>query len=210
MTKEVSTIEHYEILINDNNDPFRDSLELQSYMERWTGPDFIDLMELNQNKDVLEIGIGTGRMAIKVLKEGCKSLTGLDISPATLVRTKENLKDYINLKLLNSDIFDFESDLKFDVIYSVLTFMHIEHKEEVIKKIVSLLKENGIFMVSLDANPEEIVDFGNRLVKVYPSDVKLLVSILKKYGCQVEVVQELFDDYEPEKKVATVIKALYN
>ena len=57
---------HYDLLIDENNDPFNDPPVLQAYMDRWDGQPFIDLMALRQDNTVLEIGIGTGRLARKV------------------------------------------------------------------------------------------------------------------------------------------------
>ena len=72
---------HYDLLIEENNDPYRDPPALQKYMELWDGQVFLDLMELNPSKTVLEIGIGTGRLAAKTA-ERCMHLTGIDISPS--------------------------------------------------------------------------------------------------------------------------------
>ena len=62
----MDVITHYDLLISENNDPFRDPPVLQEYMEQWDGDLFIEALELDKNKNVLEIGIGTGRLAVKV------------------------------------------------------------------------------------------------------------------------------------------------
>ncbi|MDE6111645.1 MAG: class I SAM-dependent methyltransferase, partial [Eubacterium sp.] len=56
---------HYDLLIEENNDPVHDPEPLRIYMDKWDGQKFIDNLELNKNKTVLEIGVGTGRLAIK-------------------------------------------------------------------------------------------------------------------------------------------------
>ncbi len=70
---------HYDLLIEENNDPFRDPPTLRKYMESWDGQVFLDLMELDPSKTVLEIGVGTGRLAAKTAG-CCRWLTGIDIS----------------------------------------------------------------------------------------------------------------------------------
>ena len=69
---------HYDLLIKENNDPFRDPPALRKYMESWDGQVFLDLLELNPSKKVLEIGVGTGRIAEKIAG-CCRHLTGIDI-----------------------------------------------------------------------------------------------------------------------------------
>ena len=62
----MDVINHYDLLIDEGNDPFRDPPVLQEYMSRWDGERFIEALELTGNKRVLEVGIGTGRLAGKV------------------------------------------------------------------------------------------------------------------------------------------------
>ena len=52
-------IEHYNKLIDENNDPARDPKPLRDYMDKWDGEKFIESMRLDKSKSVLEIGIGT-------------------------------------------------------------------------------------------------------------------------------------------------------
>ena len=97
---------HYDLLIEENNDPFRDPPALRKHMESWDGQAFLDLMELDLSKTVLEIGVGTGRIAEKTAR-GCRHLTGIDISPKTIERAKENLQHCpktLNSRARNDDI----------------------------------------------------------------------------------------------------------
>lgn len=59
-------INHYDLLIDENNDPVHDPKPLQDYMNKWDGPKFIEQMQLDGSKSVLEIGVGTGRRAVRV------------------------------------------------------------------------------------------------------------------------------------------------
>ena len=96
---------HYDLLIEENNDPFRDPPALRQHMESWDGQVFLDLLELAPSKMVLEIGIGTGRLAEKTA--GCCShLTGIDISPKTIRRARENLRHCQNITLMTVGVLD--------------------------------------------------------------------------------------------------------
>ena len=162
-------IEHYDRLIDESNDPTRDPEPLRAYMDTWDGQRFIESLQLDKSKSVLEIGIGTGRLAIKVAPI-CKSLCGIDISPKTIQRATENLSIYQNIKLICGDFMSFDFEARFDVIYSSLTFMHIQDKLSAIQKIASLLTNNGLFVLSIDKSRREYIDMGDRRLKIYPDN----------------------------------------
>lgn len=61
---------HYDKLIEEGNDPIYDSDHLKKYMDKWDGLQFIEDMQLSGNETVLEIGIGTGRLAHCAYKTG--------------------------------------------------------------------------------------------------------------------------------------------
>ena len=88
---------YYDFLIDENNDPVYDDKPLKNYMDKWDGQAFIDKLELEGTKSVLEIGIGTGRLAMRVAPM-CKDLCGIDISQKTIERAAENLSGNQNVK----------------------------------------------------------------------------------------------------------------
>jgi ubiquinone/menaquinone biosynthesis C-methylase UbiE len=173
-------------------------------MNRWTGEDFFDLMELDNQKKVLEIGIGTGRLARNILEIGCKSFTGIDISQSTIERAKHNLSKYTSINLIKSDFMSFSLEEKFDVIYSALTFMHIEDKANAILNISRILSENGVMIISFFNVVDEYLDFWPHKVKLYPNDVNEIIQEIENQTCEIEVVKEL---KENGSLLATVIKA---
>ncbi|MGG3507707.1 class I SAM-dependent methyltransferase [Paenibacillus lautus] len=196
--KIVSTLEHYELLIDEGNDPVQDPPQLQAYMNRWDGPSFFN--ELNPKKCmVLDIGIGTGRIAKTVLHAECQFLVGIDISPKTLERARTNLRTYPNLELVNTDINNFIRPNTFDLAYSVLTFLHIEDKEKALSNIYISLKNNGSFVLSVSKD-NEWFECDDRMIKLYPIGLDEYIRLFKSIGFQIESIQET------ESKYATIIK----
>ena len=106
---------HYDLLIDENNDPVHDPEPLREYMDKWDGDGFIDRMELNAKKTVLEIGVGTGRLAIRVAPL-CGSFCGIDLSPKTIERGRENLASFNNVNLIRGDFlsYDFKVFVSFE------------------------------------------------------------------------------------------------
>lgn len=190
-------IEHYNKLIDENNDPARDPKPLRDYMDKWDGQRFIESMQLDKSKAVLEIGVGTGRIAVKVAPN-CKSLCGIDVSEKTIQRATENLSMYQNIKLICDDFMFCKFEAEFDVIYSSLTFMHIQDKLSAIQKIAALLSNNGLFVLSIDKNQNEYIDMGDRRVKIYPdnpNDIRSYLSASKL---------KLIDEFETDHAYITV------
>ena len=160
---------HYDLLIDEGNDPVHDPEPLQDYMNKWDGQDFINAMQLDKTKSVLEIGVGTGRLAVRVAPL-CDKFCGIDISPKTVNKAKENLVQYSNVNLICGNFLIHSFLDQFDVIYSSLTFMHIKEKQDAIDKVFMLLKDGGRFILSIDKNQDECIDMGLRKIKIFPDD----------------------------------------
>lgn len=169
--------DHYNQLIEENNDPFRDPPVLQEYMSKWDGQTFIDFMCLSPEKKVLEIGVGTGRIAAKVIPY-CSKLIGIDISPKTIERATENLSCFDNLELICSDFSDYAFNETFDIIYSSLTLMHFEDKRHFIFKVDNLLNIGGTFCLSIDKNQNDYIDMGTRKLKIYPDKIDTIITFI--------------------------------
>ena len=163
----MNVIDHYDKLIDEGNDPFFDPKPLREYMDKWDGQPFIDALSIDKSKSVLEIGVGTGRLAARVAL-GCGELMGIDISPKTAERARKNLREYENVRVVCGDFLIYDFNKRFDVIYSSLTFMHIEDKSSALKKVASLLSDYGRFVLSIDKNQGEYIEIGTRKLKIYP------------------------------------------
>ena len=182
------------MLIDENNDPVYDTEPLKKYMDKWDGQVFIDTMKLDKTKTVLEIGVGTGRLALKTIPL-CKEFVGIDLSPKTINKAKENLFNHKNISFICDDFMNYRFENTFDVVYSSLTFMHIKNKRGAIKKIDSLLNNGGKFCLSIDKNQSDYIDMGTRKVKIYPDSLDYLTSIIKTTKMKLNKVIEIENAY---------------
>ncbi|MBQ8178010.1 MAG: class I SAM-dependent methyltransferase [Clostridia bacterium] len=190
----MDVIDHYDLLIEEGNDPFRDPPALQDYMNQWDGALFLDSLNLTKSKSVLEIGVGTGRIAVKVAPY-CKRLVGVDISPKTIERAKENLRVCSNVSLVCADFNLHPFNKPFDIIYSSLTMMHFEDKQRVISKVDSLLNKGGVFCLSIDKNQSPYIDMGTRKIKIYPDTPASIKSLIGASSMTVTNVYETNNAY---------------
>ena len=181
MTK-TDVIAHYDRLVAEDNDPVRDPEPLRAYMDKWDGKPFLDALELSPTETVLEIGVGTGRLAMRVAPF-CKEFFGIDLSSDTIYRAAENLLDCrTKVNVITGDFMEYDFARKFGVIYSSLTFMHIEDKQSAVGKVAELLKKNGRFVLSIDKNTSEYIDLGTQKLKIYPDTPENIRSCFECSG----------------------------
>ena len=126
--KLVSVQTHYDLLIDEGNDPVLDPPVLREYMNSWDGDALFRALEPESSCRVLEIGVGTGRLALRTLEKGCAYFTGMDLSQKTLATAEKHLSLYRNVSLVQGEFPLDAPDGPFDRIYSSLTFMHIPDK----------------------------------------------------------------------------------
>ena len=183
--------EHYDTLIDEHNDPVHDPLILKEHMDKWDGQKFIDSLQLSSDKDVLEIGVGTGRLAVRVCGE-CNTFFGIDISPKTIEKAAENLKHFNNCTFICADFLEYNFNKTFDVVYSSLTFIHISDKKNAIKKTAALLKPDGRFVLSVSKSQDKYLEVNNRKLELYPVSPEEIKENFNEAALTVE------DFYETE------------
>lgn len=184
-------VRHYDRLAELGDDPVHDPDILREHMNKWDGPRFIDSMELDKSKTVLEIGVGSGRLAVRVAPR-CKSFTGIDLSARTVALAQKNLAAFCNVRLICGDFCTYAFDSRYDVIYSSLTFMHIEEKSEALGKAAKLLADGGRLVLSLDKSRNRVIDIGESKITVYPDDPEAVASYIADAGLS------MLDRYETE------------
>ena len=185
-------IRHYDLLIDEGNDPVHDPELLRDYMDKWDGEDFINAMQLDKTKSVLEIGVGTGRLAVRVAPL-CDKFCGIDISPKTINRAKENLAGSPNVNLICADFMNHYFSEQFDVIYSSLTFMHIVDKCQAIQKTYDLLKNGGRFVLSIDKNQNKFIDTGKNKISIFPDNPKSVAKYIA--DCEMKIKEQFETEF---------------
>ncbi|MEO6980664.1 MAG: class I SAM-dependent methyltransferase [Mucilaginibacter sp.] len=139
-----------------------------------------------KNKNVADIGCGTGRHWPKIFNEGIADLTGFDVSPGMLGKLRQKFPSTQNYVIADNH-FSKIADNTYDVILSTLTVAHIENMDEALTSWSRILKDKGDIIIT-DFHPNALASGGQRTFKhnnthiavqnfVHPTDeIKAILS----------------------------------
>lgn len=97
---------------------------------------------------VFEVGCAPGRWLIRLQQSKRYSVFGLESSRIGLQKTEDNFRlNGMSGTIFNGDFFDFQSELKFDVVLSLGFVEHFESPDSVIEKHIEFLKPNGTLVL---------------------------------------------------------------
>lgn len=173
---------------------------------KWIFGEYLSFAASNlkkKNSDILEIGCGPGHMALELARYG-HNVTGIDISKECIKVAKRMKKEnpfMENMGKLNyyvSGLFEFNPKIKFDAICFFLVLHHFENLEKVMKKIIRLLKKDGILIVI-----EPAVDWFSKKNAFFVSLIRILLSYNKKW-------YESFELPSSEEELKNYINEIYN
>ncbi|MFW9905595.1 MAG: class I SAM-dependent methyltransferase [Candidatus Thorarchaeota archaeon] len=118
-----------------------------------------DKMIIDSSSKILEVGIGTGRIAIPLIKNFNPTVVGIDISWEMLQKCQEKLYPADKIQLIIADGFTPPfSDNQFDIILTCHLVHLLSNAYQFIEKISPLLVKNGYYI-----NLEVYVDYHQTL-----------------------------------------------
>ena len=160
------------------------------------------LEEIPQTSDfcALDFGCGTGMMAL-CLSESFNEIICTDLSEKMLEVLSNKLasSDFSNIKAIPvKELYNSQSDKKFDLIYSSMVFHHIVDTEKELKKLYELLNENGsLIIIDLDIVDEsfhsDCPDFDGH----NGFDRQELIDIFNKCGFKNINIKTVFEGQKP-------------
>lgn len=161
---------HKSGLLNSELDPERAYEIWSADYDRQTGNLMLDLDEkifshLIENidirdKEVADIGCGTGRHWQKIYSKNPSSLIGFDVSASMLEKLK-NKFPFARTQKTTDNRLTSVADLSLDIIISTLTIAHIKNIEEAIASWSRVLKNGGDLVVT-DFHPVLLANGGKR------------------------------------------------
>ena len=152
------------------------------------------LKEDLDGKEILEIGTGSGCIAISLSKNLPNAkVSALDISIDALEVARENAKlNNVNIKFIHANIFEYQSDKKYDVIVSNPPYVTESEKMLMKQNVLSFEPESALFVE--DEKP----------LKYYSSILNFSKTNLSKEGLLFFEINQMF-----EKKLDSEINSYF-
>jgi ubiquinone/menaquinone biosynthesis C-methylase UbiE len=169
--------------------------------------DLIENIDL-RNKEVADIGCGTGRHWQKIYSKNPSNLIGFDISASMLERLKSKFPFALTQKTTDNLLIPIP-DSSIDMIISTLTIAHIKNIDEAITSWSRVLKNRGE-LVFTDFHPSLLANGGKRSFSHGGQSLSV-----KNYVHSIEKIKKIFYDAgftlirEEEKTVNEDVKSYY-
>jgi ubiquinone/menaquinone biosynthesis C-methylase UbiE len=161
-----------------------------------------------KNKQVADIGCGTGRHWTKIFHKQPLSLTGFDVSEGMLSRLKEKFPQAHTYRVTDN-LFSEIIDAKYDIIVSTLTVAHIKNISEALEAWCRILKKNGDIIIT-DFHPNALAFGGKRTFEHHKKQIA--VQNFVHYVHEIEEILLKYNFYvvkEYERVVDESVKHYY-
>ncbi|MBI1935988.1 methyltransferase [Candidatus Woesearchaeota archaeon] len=171
---------------------------------------FAKCLPIKKGDEFLEIGCGTGIISVFASAKGASTITAIDINPAAIKNTKENIRLHNiknNFKVLKGDIFKPLKDHKFTVIFwntpfgfttkNNLTVLekavfdeNYKSTRDFIKQAWKYLKKNGRLVIGFSSTLGHLTELRKILIE-NGYTIKILKQTLSKeaYNVKFELIE---------------------
>lgn len=129
---------------------------------------------LQEGMSVLDIGCGTGSISkdIAISIGATGKVIGIDNTEKFIISGKKSYKSVKNLELIHCDLFEFQTNEKFDLIVSARTLQWLSNPKEALMKLKSLLKPEGQI---------SILDYNHTNLEWHPEPPKSMKEFYKTF-----------------------------
>ena len=103
---------------------------------------------INSGRSILDVGCGFGATSIYLVKKYSAEATGITISPVQLeMANRAASAQQVNAKFLLMDAQAMRFDQQFDVVWSVESISHYQHREKFFASAANLLRPGGTLAI---------------------------------------------------------------
>tara|TARA_B100000035_G_C20956878_1_gene534604 strand:+ start:375 stop:1031 length:657 start_codon:yes stop_codon:yes gene_type:complete len=118
------------------------------------------LSRIVKNKNIVEIGCGSGLLAKKLIEKGAKSYAGYDFAKNAIIRAKKNNKNNSKIKFYTREVLQIKKIKKCDIIFSLGLIDWMNEKE---LRHLSKLSKNKYWLHSFSEKRLSIFQFIHKI-----------------------------------------------
>jgi ubiquinone/menaquinone biosynthesis C-methylase UbiE len=117
----------------------------EKYLNSFENGKLLPLLGDIKNKKILDVGAGTGRLAVEFAEQGA-CVTALDVSSKMLERLKKKNKN-IEIIIGDGENLPFKNE-EFDIVIGAFLIVHFKDPLKFFDEAYRVLKNNGLFIVT--------------------------------------------------------------
>ncbi len=145
---------------------------------------------LRKGMSMLDVGCGTGSITKDIANSIGQSgkIVGIDNTEKFILGGREKYGDVSNLELRHVDLFEFQTDEKFDMIISARTLQWLSRVEEALLKMKGMLKHTGQI---------SILDYNHTKIEWNPSppdSMRMFYNTFLKWRADAGMNNQIADD----------------
>lgn len=184
------------------NDRFNEGADYTVLNEVFFDTIIAPTLHLSQEPEFLDIGCGSGQ-ALELLASRGFMVDGCDLSTVALQKTSDRLQGSVR-ELSEIDLNDENitfPNKTYDLVLLKLVFAFIDEDKRisVLKKIQSLLKEDGIFLIMSPVMYTGITYRNPKIEKISVNEDELFSNLQEVFG----TVQKIHTDFQQEQWALT-------
>lgn len=137
------------------------SSDYSNALDKYTEPMHNTLLKELDGKNfktLLDVGCGNGIFLSMILNKFDVEVSGIDISPGMIEKSKELLDDRADLKVGDSEHLPW-NNRSFDIVTCNASFHHYPSPELVLKEVKRILRPGGILMIADPFTPNNLLRF---------------------------------------------------
>ncbi|EMA46814.1 class I SAM-dependent methyltransferase [Halococcus saccharolyticus] len=126
-----------------------------------------DILASVDDKEYVELGCGGGQGTVGTARLGAETAVGIDFSDEQL-RHARQLRDFsgVDAQFVNGDVTDLPfADGRFDIASSEAAFQMVEHLDQALFEAHRVLRDGGVFVLSVPHPLYENLDNGTRTIE---------------------------------------------
>ena len=136
----------------------------EKYLNSFEQNKILPLLGEVKNKEILEVGVGTGRLAIRLANLGAK-ITAVDVSPQMLAVLKSK-NDKVKIVMGDAENLPFSNDV-FDLVIATFLIVNLKNPKIFFDEAYRVLKDGGQLVVTnINQKEAPAVKTRNGIIKI--------------------------------------------